>query len=65
MDITNAIGDVVTIPKSDIKEIEQDEAVSVMPDDLTEALTVKDYQDVLAYMMMQKGEPKDKQEDKK
>ena len=58
VDITMATGEVVTIAKSDIKEIEQDEGASVMPDDLTEMLTVKDYQDVLAYMMMQKAEPK-------
>ncbi|MDA9983393.1 c-type cytochrome [Gammaproteobacteria bacterium] len=56
VDITMATGEVVTIAKSDIKEIEQDEGASVMPDDLTEMLTVKDYQDVLAYMMMQKAE---------
>ena len=58
VDITKATGEVVTIALSDIKEIEQDEGASVMPDDLTEMLTVKDYQDVLAYMMMQKAEPK-------
>ena len=57
VDITMATGEVVTIAKSDIKEIEQDKGASVMPDDLTEMLTVKDYQDVLAYMMMQKAEP--------
>lgn len=56
VDITKGTGEVVTIAKSDIKEIEQDEGASVMPDDLTEALTVKDFQDVLAYMMMQKAE---------
>lgn len=56
VDITKATGEVVTIAKSDIKEMTLDEAASVMPQDLTEALTVKDYQDVLAYLMMQKGE---------
>jgi putative heme-binding domain-containing protein len=56
VDITKASGEVVTIAKNDLKEIEQDEGASVMPDDLTEALTVKDFQDVLAYMMMQKAE---------
>ena len=45
--------------QSDIKEIALDEGASVMPQDLTEALTVKDYQDVLAYLMMQKGEQKE------
>jgi putative heme-binding domain-containing protein len=56
VDITMATSEVVTIAKSDIKKIEQDEGASVMPDDLTEMLTVKDFQDVLAYMMMQKAE---------
>lgn len=55
VDITKATGDVVTIVKSDIKEIKQDKDTSIMPDDLTEALTVKDFQDVLAFMMMQKA----------
>jgi len=56
IDITKANGEVITIVKSDIKELEQDEAASVMPEDLTEAMTVKDFQDVQAYLMMQKGE---------
>ncbi len=56
VDITQANGDVVTIARTDIKTIEQDKGASLMPDDITQALTVKDYQDVLAYMMMQKGE---------
>ena len=56
IDITTAIGDVVTVAKSDIKEISQDPDRSVMPDDLAEAMTVKDYQDVLSYLMLQKGE---------
>jgi putative heme-binding domain-containing protein len=56
IDITKANGDVVTIVKSDIKEIGQDPDKSVMPDDLSEAMTVKDYQDVLSYLMLQKGE---------
>ena len=46
----------VTIAKSDIKEVSQDPDKSVMPDDLSEAMTVKDYQDVLSYLMLQKGE---------
>jgi putative heme-binding domain-containing protein len=56
IDITKANGEVVTIAKSDIKELEQDEVASVMPEDLTEAMTVKDFQDVQAYLMMQKSE---------
>lgn len=54
--ITQAKGEVVTISRADIKTIEPDKGASLMPDDLTEAMTVKGYQDVLAYMMMQKGE---------
>jgi hypothetical protein len=30
-----------------------------MPDDLTESLTIKDFQDVQAYLMMQKLEEAD------
>lgn len=56
IDITKATGEVVTIAKADIAEIGQDENTSIMPEDMTEMLTVKDYQDVLAYLMMQKGE---------
>lgn len=56
IDITKATGEVVTIAKADIAEISQDENASIMPDDITEMLTVKDYQDVLSYLMMQKGE---------
>ncbi len=56
VDITTNTGEVVTFAKTDIKEIVEDEGTSVMPDDLTEALTVKDFQDIQAYLMMQKGE---------
>jgi putative heme-binding domain-containing protein len=56
VDITKANGEVVTLAKSEIQELQMDEGASIMPDDLTEALTVKDYQDVLAYLMMQKAE---------
>ncbi len=59
IDITQASGEVVTIDKGMLKELEEDKANSVMPADLIEALTVKDYQDVLAYMMMQKAEQQD------
>ena len=51
-----ATGEVITIVKTDIKELEQDEGTSVMPEDLTEAMTVKDFQDVQAYLMLQKPE---------
>jgi putative heme-binding domain-containing protein len=54
VDITTANGDVITIEKADIKEIKIDETKSVMPDDLSEAMTVKDYQDILAFLMLQK-----------
>jgi putative heme-binding domain-containing protein len=56
VDITKADGDVVTIAKSDIKEITEDPIRSVMPDDLSEAMTVKDYQDLRAFLLLQKGE---------
>lgn len=54
--IIKATGEKVSIAKSEIKEIEQDKDASVMPDNLNEAMTVKDLQDVLAYMMLLKAE---------
>ncbi|MCP4381332.1 MAG: c-type cytochrome, partial [Hyphomicrobiales bacterium] len=54
IDITTANGDVITIAKPDIKEIKIDETMSVMPDDLSEAMTVKDFQDILSFLMLQK-----------
>lgn len=56
IDITKATGEVVTISKADIADISQDENVSIMPEDIPEMLTVKDFQDVLSYLMMQKAE---------
>ncbi len=55
IDITKADGDVVTITKDKVKELTIDKNASVMPEDLPEALTVKDFRDVLSFMMMQKG----------
>jgi len=57
IDITKANGDVVTIAKTDIKSNTTDANKSVMPDDLSEAMTVKDYQDILSYLMLQKAAP--------
>lgn len=54
VDITNALGDVETIARADIKEIRMDDTVSIMPDDISEILTVKEYQDILSFLMLQK-----------
>lgn len=54
IDIIKATGETVTLLKDELKEITEDKGASLMPVDLTEALTVKDYQDILAYLMMQK-----------
>lgn len=54
VDIILDNGEVVTIARGDIKEITQDKNKSIMSDELIEFLTVKDYQDVLAFMIMQK-----------
>ncbi|VAW10093.1 hypothetical protein MNBD_ALPHA09-1096 [hydrothermal vent metagenome] len=54
VDITNALGDVETIARADIKEIRVDDTVSIMPDDISEILTVKDYQNILSFLMLQK-----------
>ncbi|MBC8269400.1 MAG: c-type cytochrome [Rhodospirillaceae bacterium] len=59
VDITKKNGDVVTVVQSDIKTISVDANASVMPEDLNEAMTVKDFQDLQAYMIMQKAEKKD------
>ena len=55
-EVTKATGDVVTIAKADIKAMNMDANASIMPDDLSEAMTVKDFQDLLSYLVMQKGE---------
>jgi putative heme-binding domain-containing protein len=57
VEMTTATGDVRKIAKADIKEMEEDKGKSLMPDDLIEAMTVKDFQDVVAYMMLQKAAP--------
>lgn len=54
IDIVKDTGDVVTIARADIKKITIDKTVSVMPADINEALTVKDFQDLLSYLMLQK-----------
>lgn len=56
IDITKATGEVVTVATANIKEIAPDPTASIMPDDLSEAMTVKDYQDLLSFMLLQKGE---------
>lgn len=56
VDIVKADGRAVTIARADIKEITMDETTSVMPDDMSEMMTVKDMQDLLSYLSMQKGE---------
>ncbi len=57
IDIVKDTGDIVTIARADIKEITIDKTVSVMPSDIPEALTVKDFQDLLSYLMLQKQAP--------
>jgi len=42
------------VPKSNIAEIIQ-ESKSLMPEELREYITVKDYQDIVAYLLLQKG----------
>ena len=54
VEVINAKGEVIKIPKSDIVEIIQ-ETKSLMPEELREYITVKDYQDIVAYLLLQKG----------
>lgn len=56
VEITKSTGEAVAIAKAVIKEIGQDEQKSVMPDDLSEILTVQEFQDLQAYLLLQKGE---------
>lgn len=56
IDVMRETGELVTIAKADLKEKRLDESRSLMPDDLTEILTIKDFQDIQAYLMMQKSE---------
>ena len=56
VDIVRDTGETVVIARADIKEVAIDESRSLMPDDLTESLTIKDFQDVQAFLMMQKLE---------
>ena len=58
VEITKATGDAVSIDKANIKTITKDENASIMPDDLSEAMTVKDFQDLMSFLVMQKGEEK-------
>ena len=52
-------GEEEEIAKTDIKSMAVDENASVMPEDLNEAMTVKDFQDLQAFMIMQKAKKKD------
>ena len=54
VEILTAKGEVVKVSKSNIAEIVQ-ETKSLMPEELREYITVKDYQDIVAYMLLQKG----------
>ena len=63
VDITTKDGDVVTLKKSDLKELNQDKLASVMPEDLSSEISVKDYQDILSFLLLQKGaKPNEKKE---
>lgn len=55
--LITATGELISVDVDEIKEINQDDTRSVMPEDLIEALTIKDFQDVQAYLLMQKMEP--------
>lgn len=59
VDITRKNGEIETIPVGDIKAMTIDPNASVMPEDLNEAMTVKDFQDLQAFMIMQKAEKQD------
>jgi putative heme-binding domain-containing protein len=54
VEILTAKGEIVKVPKSNIGEIVQ-ESKSIMPEEIREYVTVKDYQDIVAYLLLQKG----------
>ena len=64
VEIIKATGESIKIAKADIKEMAVEEGKSIMPEDFNEAMTVKDLQDILAYMIMQKVEEENKGEEK-
>lgn len=53
--IMKSSGEEVEVEQSDIKSMTVDENASVMPEDLSEAMTVKDFQDLQSFMIMQKA----------
>ena len=59
--IAVAAGIIIDVPKSEIKELQIDKNKSVMPDEIVEVITVKDYQDLVAFMLLQKGEKSSRQ----
>ena len=56
VELMRETGEVVVIARSDIDQLAIDESRSLMPEDLNEAMTIKDFQDVQAYLMLQKQE---------
>ncbi|HBO83503.1 MAG: hypothetical protein A2073_05475 [Deltaproteobacteria bacterium GWC2_42_11] len=54
IEIAIGAGQILKAPKSDIKELVLEKNKSLMPDELVEVLTVKDFQDVVAFMLLQK-----------
>lgn len=58
IEIAIGAGQILKAPKSDVKELVLEKNKSIMPDELVEVLTVKNFQDVVAFMLLQKGEKK-------
>ncbi len=54
VDILTAKGEVVKVEKVNIAEMAQ-EGKSLMPEEIREYITVKDYQDIVAFLLLQKG----------
>lgn len=55
LEVITAKGEIIKIAKGDIEEITED-IKSIMPEETRESLTVKDYQDILAFLILQKGQ---------
>jgi len=55
--LTSKTGEQITIAKESLKSVEPEAGVTLMPEDFNEALTVKDFRDLLAYLLLLKEKP--------
>ena len=56
VDIVTAKGEALHFSKDEIAEMREDKNRSLMPEDFMDGLTVREYQDLLAYLLIQKDQ---------